>query len=537
MKKIIFFPIIILVSLIILYFVFFKKENSEPKFVLVGRNNIVQEVSESGKVQKGESFNLSFKNTGRIQKINVKVGDKVKAGDILAELDKSQLIFQLNEARANLELNQIKLNKLLAGPTPEEINIAKTAVENAQIALKTAKQNLEDIKLSSQQSLESAYQSAITVLDDSFIKIFNTFLIVENIQQAYFVVQGYSDQWVNQVKEAKKSISQAKDQAKIISDSAKKTNQYQDFDNFLSQMKNAVEITSQALTTVRQVCQESSYKGTISVTDKTSLETANANILLALTNITNIQQTIATTKTSNNLNINAAQGKVELAEGQLKASQEELNRLLAPARQEDIDFAQAQVKQTQAQVELLESQIADCQLKSPVDGQVIEIEKRVGETVQPAFDKSIIVILPAVAFEIKVDIYEEDVVKIKPGDLVDISLAAFPEKIFKGRVRSIDPAEKVINSVVYYEVIVDFEEVPEGLKPGMTADLVIKTAFKENVLLLPADAIQKKDGKNFIEVLKNGKTEQREVKTGLKGSQGMVEIISGVNEGEKVILK
>ena len=70
----------------------------------------------------------------------------------------------------------------------------------------------------------------------------------------------------------------------------------------------------------------------------------------------------------------------------------------------------------------------------------------------------------------------------------------------------------------------------------MTADLVIKTASKENVLIIPEDAIQKKDSKQIAEVFKDGISEDREIETGFFGTNYMVEVISGLEEGEKVIL-
>ena len=92
--------------------------------------------------------------------------------------------------------------------------------------------------------------------------------------------------------------------------------------------------------------------------------------------------------------------------------------------------------------------------------------------------------------------------------------------------------------MVYYEVTIDFNNIPEGLKSGMTADLVIKTATRENVLFVPKDAISEKDGKSFVKILKNKKDfEEREIKTGLEGSDGNVEIISGLSEGAKVIIE
>ena len=159
---------------------------------------------------------------------------------------------------------------------------------------------------------------------------------------------------------------------------------------------------------------------------------------------------------------------------------------------------------------------------------------------------TIVALLPAVPFEIETDIYEEDVVKINIGNPVDISLIAFPDQIFKGEVASIAPAEKLMDGVVYYKITITFhtpissgtvEKIPEGVKPGMTADLIIQTAQKENVLIIDEEGVQEKDDKIFVEVLKDGKIEEREIETGLLGSDDMIEIISGLEAGEKVILR
>jgi multidrug efflux pump subunit AcrA (membrane-fusion protein) len=71
----------------------------------------------------------------------------------------------------------------------------------------------------------------------------------------------------------------------------------------------------------------------------------------------------------------------------------------------------------------------------------------------------------------------------------------------------------------------------------MTADVIIKTQIKENVLTIPGTAIKTQDSKNFVQVLVGKKPEQREIKIGLKGSNDVVEIISGLREGEKVIIQ
>ena len=513
MKKIYIVPIIILALLAVIYFGFLRKGKQEFSLAEVKRGDISQEVSETGAVKKGENFNLSFKSAGKIQKIYVKVGDEVKAGAVLAELDSSQLYFQLKDARGNLELYQAKLDKLLAGAGQEEIQADRTKVQNSEIDLKNAKQDLED-----------SYQDALNTLDDAYLKIYNAYNTADTIQRTYFA--GNDQESIN-VKEKKEALGKSVSQTKSYLDSAKNNSKNENIDTGLAGVKTEMGNAADALKVIRETCETDNYRNTISSANKTSLDTQRTNINTALTDVTNAQQAITSAKLS-----------VEESEGDLQVAKDDLTLLIAPPRKEDVDLYQAQVKQAEAQVQLLESQIGDTRLKSPVDGQITKIDKRVGETVQPAIDTSLIILLPVAPFEIKADIYEEDVVKMKIGNPADISLVAFPEKIFKGKVAAIDPAEKITEGVVYYEVRIVFEEeILEGIKPGMTADVKIITQKKENVLIAPRLAIQTEGEKKIAQVYKNGKTEDREIIVGLEGSDETVEIISGLQEGEKVIVK
>jgi len=294
-------------------------------------------------------------------------------------------------------------------------------------------------------------------------------------------------------------------------------------------MKNSLSNIYSDLNSIQNVVESSDYVDTVSSADKTSLNTERLNVNTALTNIINTQQTIASTKTDGQTAVNTAQGT-------LQSAQDALALILAGPSQADTDLYQAQVKQAQAKVDLLNNQIWEATLKSPIEGQVTKINKRVGETVQPALSEAVITLLPKSPYEIEVDIYEEDIVKMVVDNQVDISLIAFPDEIFSGKVISIDPAEELIENVVYYTVTVSFAETPQGIRPGMTADLIIKTDARENVLIVPEDAIEEKDGKYTVQIFQNGELEAREIETGLVGSDDMIEVISGLVEGEQVIV-
>ncbi|OIO46463.1 MAG: hypothetical protein AUJ31_01660 [Parcubacteria group bacterium CG1_02_39_15] len=527
MQKRTIFPLILAVLLLVfgIYQGFFKKTEPIVKFSEVTRGNVVQEVTETGQVKKGEEINLSFKSAGKVEKIYVEEGEKVEAGDPLAKLKTDDLAIQLQEAKAALALAQAKLDKLLAGATSEEIQKAKTALSNAKIASQNANQNLEDIKAQAEENLNAAYENAKNALEDAYLKAYNAQNVADLIQRTYFTG---SDQEGLKVKENKEKIIEATSQIK--------SSLKGDTESTLIQTKEKLSEISEALKIIRETCQSPTYSGIVSSTDKSSLDTQRGYINTTLTNITTSYQTITSTKLANEANINTAQSQVSTAEGAVIAAEDELALIIAYPRQEDIQLNKAQVEQAEAQVQVLENQIRDATLRSPVEGQVVKVNKQEGELVQPMLQDVAIVLLPVAPFEVEADIYEEDVVKVEVEDPVDISLVAFPSRIFKGKVISINPGQKIVEGVVYYEVTITFEETPEGLKPGMTADLVIKTALKENVLTVPEDAIQKKDDKTIVGVLEEGKVKEKEVEVGLRGNNDLIEIISGLEEGEKVIL-
>jgi len=532
-KKIIGIIVIVSFLIILAFNTIFKKAEDGFIFAEAKIANVIQEVSETGQVKKGEQIELGFKTSGILEKIYVNVGEKVEEKDVLAKLENAQLNIQLSEAQASLQLYQAELNKLIAGATPQEIQVKQTAIDNAQIALDTTSQALEDIKAQGQEDLNAAYQDALNILDDSYLKMTDSLNDVDLIQTAYFYK---NDQESIIVRENEDKMRDALSEAESYVNTAKDTETSQDIDNALSFMKQALIDFFDALKIIRDNCEVANYQATVSSADKSTLYTHREYINTVLTNTVNSQQTISSAKLDNTVNINTYQSQINTAQGNLKAAQDDLAKLTASPRQEDIDLYQAQVKRAQAQVWLLQNQIEDTILKAPVSGQIIKIGKRVGELAQSALKDAVITILPADPFGIEVDIYEEDVAKMNVGNAVDVFLVAFPEEKLKGKVVSIDPAEKMIDGVVYYEVSISLEQTPSGVKPGMTADLIITTDLRENVLTIPKKALQKKNGKTIIQALEQNQVVEREIDIGLKGTNDLVEVVSGLEQGEQVIL-
>jgi HlyD family secretion protein len=521
---------VVIVLVVIGYFAFFNNNKEQYRTEAVSYGEVLKEVSETGAVKVSDRVDLSFEYGGKIDQIYVKVGDRVFQGDKLAEVDTDQLYIQLADANAALAVAQANYDNLLAGSSAEEIQVAKTDVDNAQVTLDTKKQSLIDVQADASEDLEQAYEDAMDYLDSSYLTLYNASKDIDNIQVTYF---GGSDQPSLNVKESRDILRNGVADAKTYIAQAKVNNEKDKIDAALSKMKEILSKAKDALAVVRNMAEEPDYKNVVSSANKTIIDNDKSYINTAYTNIVSASQAIATTRIANETNINTAEAAVSSAEVALQKSKDQLALKEAGPTQENIDLYSARVKQAEAQVLLLNNKIQKSALKSPGSGQIVDIGKRVGEVVQAT--SPVMQFMPQGNFQITVDIYEEDIVYVKPGDSVRVSIPAFPNDELIGRVVSINPAEKIVSEVVYYEVTIDLLDQKEGMKPGMTADVVIEAAKKENVLRVPRGAVKNNNGNKVVKILKGNNVEERQVEVGLEGSD-YVEIISGVSEGEEIII-
>jgi multidrug efflux pump subunit AcrA (membrane-fusion protein) len=250
---------------------------------------------------------------------------------------------------------------------------------------------------------------------------------------------------------------------------------------------------------------------------------------------------LETAKVSGDQQKSAAQSKVNNTKEAYEFGEAQLRQVKSPARSEDISLAQSQIRQAEASLNLIKKQIEDSLIKSPLNGQVTDIDKKIGEQVMAG--TPVISILEDGEYEIEMDISEADIAKINLNNQAEVTLDAFGEDVvFNGTLVFIEPAETVIQDVIYYKVKVAFDEndalnnYKTNIKSGMTANVTITTAKKDDVVLMPMRAIiEKNGGDKHVRVLKKGEIIERYVKTGLRGDGGLIEVVAGVKEGDEVV--
>lgn len=520
-KKTIIFSILILIIIIVIFQFFNNEKDSPYETIKVEKGNLIQTVDVSGRIKSSQDLSLHFETIGRIARIYVKEGDEVRAGQLLANLSLTELDSAINQSEATL-------NQKIAGPTLEQINIAQKQIDSAQLALNQAQKTLEDTIDLSRKTLNSKYVYAQSILDDSYIKIYNAYNVASTIQRSYF--SGNTQESLKVKAELRYNIEEPMNDIKTYIDKAKSTNKEEDIELAVSKMTTTLSQILNSLTIIREISGNSSYDLIITLNDKNNLDLQKSYISASQTTFSSLESEINILKIQIEKNIFQAEAGVATAQAGLDLQKANYDSLIAPPRDIDIAYYRAVLDQAKANRN-------KAMIYAPISGVIVNVNKKQGESISTA-ETMIKMLSPY--YEIDVDVPEIDVVKISLNDNAEITLDALGRDVkFSGKVINIDPASTDIQGVVYYKVRVAFNENSDDrVKPGMTANIIINTDLKENSLYLPFRAVLLKNGgQRYVRVLEDNKIVEKDVMLGIRGDDGLVEIISGVEEGEEVVLR
>ncbi len=619
-KKIIIILSVAAILIVAGFFIYAKKSKYEYTTEIVQLGNLAQTVSETGTVKARNELELNFLSPGKISAMAVKIGDKVKKDEILAEQDSASLEIKRAEAQANLKVAQDNLNKLIAGATKNEIAVsqasesqAKTAYQSAlteyekientinenitqaqknyddlifktpadmttyEQAVNTAETSLANTKSTYQRSIDNSLTSTLITTEaknavakvalDNINTLLNdddaeNYLSIKNLTFLNNTKTAYND-GVKLSATADTSLSQAKANKLVVNINAAANDSLVLLNKTFSALSNTYSALENTIATYPFTqAKIDSYKTTIS-TQQTTVNTAitamqsaqntmNDAVLSYDTNVSNAEKSLADAEAAladavitarNNLATVRASGQRELAQAQTKIDSTfkawqvtlaQLTQIKAAPRIEDVNLKKSQVDQSQAALDLILNQLNDLRLIAPIDGTITKKNYGIGE--QSQANKPVFSLLAENNYEIELDVSEADIVKVSQGNAATITFDALgDDQKFSGQVSFIEPAETVIQDVIYYKVMIDLKEKYENIKPGMTANAVIYTAQKNNVLIAPVRAIIQKNGGKYARVLINNQVVENPVQTGLYGDEGLVEILSGLKAGDLVV--
>src|SRR5438105_9861236 len=264
-----------------------------------------------------------------------------------------------------------------------------------------------------------------------------------------------------------------------------------------------------------------------------------------------------------------AQAALELAKVNATRTEQLFKQKISS--QQDLDMANANLHQAEANVKIkqgaLDKEKADlehCTITSPIDGVVIWRNVDVGQTVAASLQAPVIFQIANDLTKMQIDsnVAEADVGVVDVGQDVDFTVDAFPMRTFHGKVVQVRNAPITVQNVVTYDTVIGVSNPDLKLKPGMTANVSIIVAHKDNVLQIknaalryrPADATsgemgsrspapagsrggagrERRTGERTVYVLPGGQPKPVQIKTGI--SDGVVtEVVEGLKEGDRVV--
>ncbi|PZR97129.1 MAG: hypothetical protein DLM67_08695 [Candidatus Nephthysia bennettiae] len=490
----------------------------------VQRGMVQAAVTGTGTIVPASQQNVGFRVAGQLSEVDVKVGDHVGAGQVLARIDPTTYQTALDQASASLQQAQATLSNTLNG----------NAVQSAQHSLASAQQLYNDtvnsINLTNQQDANSVAADQQQLSSD----------------QAASLSSG-------QLSEDQSAVNVAQDQ--LNQDNA----QFQRFQCFANPPPNPAACPT----------------GIQLQRDQQALSQAQQKLNLdnqASSRVTADQQKLSQDQfkaTSDQVN-----GQKQLDQGQssITQAQDQLNSQTIQ-RPNTILQQEAQVASAQAQVQAAQNNLKGTTLAAPVDGTILSLSGAVGETVgtgggltalapgssapQPSSSgassasgasgssgggasggSSGFAVLGNISgLEVVAPFAEADAAKVSNTESGTVTFDALPGLSVPAHVLAVAASSTVVSNVTNYYVTLNLDQPDQRLKSGMTANANVVVSQASDVLMVPNSAITRLGGQAYVTVLSSdGKTQTRiPVETGTVGDS-TTEISSGLSEGQKVVL-
>lgn len=542
-------------------------------------DTLQQTLQVTGNLRSNQDVNLGSKISGRVARVLVNEGDRVKRGQVLVQLDDKDLRAQVDQARAGVLTAQAQVKQAQANYPSTKAQV-ESGVVQAEAALQQAKAKLRQAQLNEpnqttalNSQLKNA-QEAVNVAESRVAQAQQSAKLMDqqtqsavksaqaNVDRAKAaldeVVRGSRTQQIAQA-QASVNLAQAQlNNAKVELERQKtlfaggaaakqsvdtaETN-YQVAKAQLESAKQNLSLIKEGATSedVRQAqAAYSQAQAALSeaqagraqvgvakqdvISAQAQLAQAKAALRTAQANLAQIPITKETTR--------EAREQVASAEAALK--QAKANRAQLPVAQQNIAVAQAGLQSAKARLEQAQVDLAYAKITSPVDGVVVKKSTNAGETTSPGAALMQIVALDSVYFEAQVS--EKNLIAVTDHQPVSVTIPSVANKPLQGYVSEIIPVADQASRQFRIRVTIPSEG--KVLTPGAFARGVITTRAIEDTLAVPSVAVHQLEGQSVVYVAEGSgddiKIVSHPVKTGME-AEGKTQILSGLKVGDKVI--
>ncbi len=478
-------------------------EKAVEQVVAVRRGDLLQTVSLSGRVTPSSAVDLAFETTGRVKRLPVEVGQTVSADEVLVELENSDAERAVKTARLALADAELALERLLSP-------IAR-GVEEEKLA-KAYEDGLADAN--------EIYNDLYTILDGLKDVLFEDDFKTgeDNIEYYAKVVDMYNPSLAALPKTLARDYRALEEKYQPAFEAYRTVARGGDAAAQERAIFAAAELTRNALNIIKSSLNLLQFFRDRSLADSwtSTREDLVSSHLVTLTGYFDTINEHWLTLTDSTNTIRSQQSTVTVDDLDVRAQKLEI------ARQETL-LAEA------------EKTLADTYLRAPFAGVVTAVAVEAGEVA--AANSPVVSLISSGALEVESFAPEINIAALALGDRAEITLDAYGERVvFPAAVSALDPAETVRDGVSTYKVTLRFLVADERIRSGMTANIVVKTDERADVLLVPAGAVVYRAGYAFVRTPAGAEVEERPITIGAESSFGEVEILSGLEAGELVLV-
>lgn len=474
---------------------------AEPgEIVAAFRGDLAESATASGVVSSRQEATLSAASPGIVTELFVRAGDTVAAGDLLVQLDDTDLASRVTSAQQNLALQEANLTALQEGAAAADIAAAEAAVQSATSRLAALQADPSPQDVASWEADIRAGEASVASANASLSAT------LSSVDAAT-------------VEAARAQVASAE----IAVRNAENVNE-----------ANPTAATDEALTNARH---------------DLAVAQANLNALLAGPNAGDVGASAASvTAAQANLDrtlanyeaflAGATPAQIASAEAGLAQAKASLDNLLAGPSEEELAVAAAQIAQAEIALADAEAALADAAIRAPFAGIVTAVNFVAGEMASGP-----IVTLMAADFAVRLNVDEIDIGVVAVGQPASVTLETWPDEAITAEVAEIAPRATISgNGLVTYEVWLQLGATELPVRAGMTANAEMITANRDDVLLAPNGAIRadRENGRYFVNVASeaaDGSTTFTEVEVtiGLRDND-FTQITSGISAGDELLI-
>jgi HlyD family secretion protein len=428
------------------------------------------------------------------------VGDIVKSGDVLVQMDTADLALNIETATQNVRLQETNLANLLTTAREAEIAAAEAAVASARA-------NLDDL-LAGPTAAEIAASEAN----------------LRAAEAGVWAASGQVDKTLNTITDADIAAAEAAlaaAEANLRSTEITYTRNPDPDDiaanTALAQAREQVASAQSRLDTL------------LAGPDTNQVNASRAN--LAASAAQEDAQEVQLTQLLNG----ASEMEIAAAQAQLAQAEASLARLLDGPSDEEIAAAEADLEQARINLADVAAAVADATIRAPFAGVVTAVYVSPGEFASGP----VVELVDTSNLEVILEVDEVDIGAIVVGQEASITLETWPDDEVISTVTAVAPSTQGNNSaLVTYDVHLGFSETDLPVLIGMTANADLITAQREDVLLVPNAAItaDRANGRYVVQRVAGDTSEEVEITIGLRDNQ-YTQVTGGLDAGDELLLR